>query len=490
MRGVDLVKLVVYTARRYEQEPAVAFAGGVATYRVLMGATAAAVQMIEAMRLQHGAVVLLDVRNPVYHIALIYALSLCGIRSASVATTHVVERAGPRPAMTLTDRDDLASTPQLHVRKVDPRWFAYDESRDIDYMALLRMPGFTDPDDVFRLIYSSGTTGRPKCVGLSNRVLDRRIANSELQSAQRNRSGATLNTMGFSTVLGTMMPFMNHLHGGLLCFATAPADVLQMIRVFGVSYFTGSVAQLYGIVQAMGGSAPPPSLKTIAAAGSRLPLAQLMDLRARLASHIMGGYGSTEMGRVSHAEGRDLERNEGAVGLCEPYVSIEITDDAGNPLPAGVEGVIRVKSDELAVYVDESGATSPVASDDGWFYPGDVGRIEPDGVLIITGRTSEIINRGGVVVAPEAIEDVLRLDGRFSDLAVVGVPNAMGIDEIWAAVVCAEAFDAAAVIAAAKVKLNERAPDRVIGVPAIPRNENGKVMRNGLRDELLALSRA
>ena len=82
---------------------------------------------------------------------------------------------------------------------------------------------------------------------------------------------------------------------------------------------------------------------------------------------------------------------------------------------------------------------------------------------------------------------MLRLDPRFTDLAVVGVPNARGLEEIWAYVARLAAVDGAAVIAAARTKLSERTPDRVVIVDAIPRNENGKVMRHRLREQLLAL---
>jgi acyl-coenzyme A synthetase/AMP-(fatty) acid ligase len=483
---MDLAKLVVYSARRYEQEPAIGFAGGVVTYRALMGATAAAAEVLETLRLPSRSLVVLDIRSPVHHVAMIYALALCGLRSGSVSGTNVLERTGPRPALLLTDREDLASTRELPVRRIDGRWFAHDESRPVDYQALLGKPGFDDPDEVFRLIYSSGTTGRPKCVGLTNRSLEVRISHAALQAPYRSGTGAILNTMGFSTIIGTMMPFHAPANGALLCFAGSGGEVLQMIRAFGVSYLSGSVAQLQGVMQALGDEAPPPSLRTVRLIGSRLAPPQLREMRARLANHVISVYGSTEMGRVTNAEPADLERDAGAVGWPMPFVAMEVVDEGGRPLPAGRDGVIRVRTDELAVYVDESGTPVPMTAADGWFYPGDVGHFEADGLLVVTGRTSEIINRGGVVVAPEAIEDVLRLDPRFADLAVVGVPNVRGIEEIWAAVVAVGPVDGPAVIAAARATLSERAPDRVIVVEAIPRNDNGKVMRHKLRELLLA----
>lgn len=485
---MDLAKLVVYSARRYEAEPAIAFAGGVITYKALMGATAAVVQVIETMRLPLRSVVVLDVRNPVFHTALIYALALCGHRSASVGNAGGLDRAGPRPALVLTDRDDLKPTPELALRRIDPRWFAHDESQPVDYQALLAKPGFPDRDEVFRLIYSSGTTGRPKCVGLSNRSLEVRISHAALQAPYRSGSGALLNTMAFSTVVGSMMPFHAPANGALLCYANSSGEVLQMMRVFGVSYLSGSVAQMQGVVKALGDAAPPASLRTVRIVGARMTRSQLTEMRARLCNHVISIYGSTEMGRITNAEPGDLERDEGSVGAPMPFVSVEVVDASGHVLPAGQDGVIRVKTDELAVYVDEAGRPVPMAAEDGWFYPGDVGHFEADGLLVVTGRTTEVLNRGGVVVAPEAIEEVLREFPGVEDVAVVGVPTDNGIDEIWAAIVPSGPLDAQAILNAARVRLMERAPDRLFQVGRLPRGESGKVMRNAVRDELLRLS--
>jgi long-chain acyl-CoA synthetase len=96
-----------------------------------------------------------------------------------------------------------------------------------------------------------------------------------------------------------------------------------------------------------------------------------------------------------------------------------------------------------------------------------------------------VINRGGVIVAPEIIEEVLRLDPTVRDVAVVGVTNASGIEEIWAAVVCDGELDANAVAQRAYPKLNEKVPNRVLKVDAIPRNQNGKIIRDQLRAELV-----
>jgi acyl-coenzyme A synthetase/AMP-(fatty) acid ligase len=295
--------------------------------------------------------------------------------------------------------------------------------------------------------------------------------------------------MAFSTILGSLMLFQWPTTGGLLCFANSGGEVLQMVRTFGVGYLMGSVAQMQGVVKALGDGAPPPSLRTVRIIGSRITAPQLRQMRARLCNHVISVYGSTEMGRITNAEPADLERDEGAVGMVAPFATAEVVDVDGRAMSAGRDGAIRVKSDEMAVYVDEAGRPVPLVDGQGWFYPGDVGHFEVDGLLVVTGRTGEVINRGGVVVAPEAIEEVLRGFAGVEDVAVVGVTTASGVDEIWAAVVPAGKIDAQGMLNAARARLMERAPDRLFQVARLPRGESGKVMRNAVREELLGMSR-
>lgn len=477
-----LVKAIVHQARRSPDEPAIAFGGGVVSFRALMAATAAAVEAIRLLGLPPRALVALDIRNPVHHTATIYALALLGHPSASVGTAWVTLQSGPSPAMMLTDIDCPDGT-GLIIRKLDARWFAFDDSLPVDYAALMALPGLPEADDVVRYLYSSGTTGRPKCVALTNGVLELRVAHAFETLPQRALSGATLNMMGFSTLAGTIIPLTTHVGGALLCFSSNYAEVLTLCRLFGVTWLMGAVVQIEGILKALGSSPPPASLRCVLVAGAKLPHRMLMEIRARLSSYVMGGYGSTELGMVAFSTAAEFERHEGSAGYLTPWASAQAVDDNGQILPPGCEGVLRIRSNELAFYVDELGRPLPT-DEDGWFYPGDFGRIDPDGLLIITGRTGEVINRGGVVVAPELIEEELRRDPAVADVAVVGSPGAGGVEQIWAAIVSPAPVDGERLLRAARLRLAERVPDRLFQVDAIPRNENGKVMRNLLREQL------
>ncbi len=480
---MKLVKQILFQARLNEAQPAIAFSGGVATYGMLAKTVEALVPVLETLELAPGSMVMLDLRNPIQHTALMLALGLLGLPSASVSSTFSIEKAGVLPRLFLTDREGV-SLPGTEVRITDDRWFAYEPNTPVDYARLLSRPGFARPDDIVRYVYSSGTTGYPKCVALSQACLETRVAHTIMTTVQ-TPGGAGLNMLGFSTIAGIMAPMIALPLGMLLCFANGNEEALRMVRLFNVSALSLAVIQLHGFLKLLADQPPPPSLRLVAVGGSTMPVRLLQEARARLCSNIVFGYGSTEMGSMTGGSGVSLERHEGSAGYIRPWVDMQAVDSEGREVQPGSDGILRARSPEMAAYATESADTIEMFRD-GWFYPGDVGRIFPDGLVVITGRTNEVINRGGVIVAPEAIEEVLRLDPAVRDVAVIGVPNAAGIEEIWAAVVSDGDVDANAIAVRARDKLNEKVPDRILRIDAVPRNENGKITRNALREQLIA----
>jgi long-chain acyl-CoA synthetase len=165
-----------------------------------------------------------------------------------------------------------------------------------------------------------------------------------------------------------------------------------------------------------------------------------------------------------------------------PWKHVEIVDDADEMLAPGQEGRIRIRGDDVAdgYYVDR-----PDNKDifrDGWFYPGDVGLVREDGMLVVTGRAIEIINRGGHKIAPSLVEGVLSLHPAIADTVVVGVPDARGIEEIWATIVRRSEVSEADLLQFCRVRLEPgKLPNHFIFVDAIPRNERGKPASDRLR---------
>ncbi|HEX4432630.1 MAG TPA: AMP-binding protein, partial [Frankiaceae bacterium] len=269
---MKLVKSIVFHAQFRENMPAIAFPGGVATYGALIKAVGAAVEALRTFDLAPGTAVMLDLRNPIHHTAMMFALALMGLPSASVGTAFVAEKAGFLPKLFLTDRDDTKSAGVRQVR-VDDRWFATDAGAQPDYAKLLSLPGFSAPDDIVRYVYSSGTTGHPKCVALTQATLEHRVLGGQAVQGWWMHGPAALNMMGFSTIVGSTVPLTAHSQGVVLCYAGSTAEALQMINLFGVAGLVLSVGQLQPFFALLGNQPPPRTLKFMAIVGAKISAA-------------------------------------------------------------------------------------------------------------------------------------------------------------------------------------------------------------------------
>jgi acyl-coenzyme A synthetase/AMP-(fatty) acid ligase len=192
-------------------------------------------------------------------------------------------------------------------------------------------------------------------------------------------------------------------------------------------------------------------------------------------------YGSTELGPVAYGPASAMRGIDGATGFVMPGEVIEIVGADGAALPAEQEGTIRVRSANVGSYFVPTREDAEIFKD-GWFYPGDIGRLTADGMLIITGRVTEVINRGGDKLAPEVIEGALRLMPEITDAAVFAVPNT---DQIWAAVVGSAPLNHEAVLSFCRQRLAGMAPDRLFELERIPRNEMGKIIREEMREAIM-----
>lgn len=483
---MQLLKQIIFQARQRAEEPAVASALNVVSYRALCNAVSMAVERLADVRVAAGACVAIEVDNPLHHLYLLIATGLLGLPSASVARQASITGAGVKTALLLTD-GETSGAGTVETRRVDATWFATDPAARPDYGRLLALPGYASADVVARYLFSSGTTGHPKCVALTSGVLERRLlTNMVILAGWNSLRAPTLNFMELETISGNLNAMRTLAAGGLLCMARGIPAAIDMIRLFKVEYLSGSAGQLLAVVEALQGSQPLSSLRGVYVTGARIPQRVVPAIQAMICPEFNCGYASTEMGVMAAGTASALRRAEGAVGYVIPGVELQAVDTAGTPLPAGEIGALRVRSGNAAFYIGPNGERQDPATD-GWFYSGDMGCVHADGLLVITGRSGEVFNRGGVITAPDVIEDAFRADRRLRDVAAVGVSDGRGAEEVWVAVVADTALDTAALLQQARAVLREKAPDRVFQVGAIPRNANAKIQRGALRDHLLAI---
>ena len=168
----------------------------------------------------------------------------------------------------------------------------------------------------------------------------------------------------------------------------------------------------------------------------------------------------------------------GAVGFVTPGTTVQIVDRSGTVLRPGREGLLRIRSDYAVDGYLNSPEETTQAFRDGWFYPGDIGALDEDELLVITGREQTTLNIGGDKINPEAIERVLAAFDGVREAGVFSLPNEFGNNEICAAVVCEGKPDEQKLKAycAAHLALHS-VPSRIFFASRLPRNEMGKIDR-------------
>jgi acyl-CoA synthetase (AMP-forming)/AMP-acid ligase II len=188
---------------------------------------------------------------------------------------------------------------------------------------------------------------------------------------------------------------------------------------------------------------------------------------------------------MAHAPAALLTHMEGAAEYAYPWVRLESVDEEGRPVTPGEQGMFRVKTSEQAYYVVDH-PDNALLFRDGWFYPRDVGTINAEGLITVTGRSAEVINRGSSIVAPDLVERVLMLHPSITAAVAFGMPTKTGIEEIWAAVVAPDRFNEAELLHFCRERLADKAPHTIRRIDAVPRTDSGKPKRRQAREQVLA----
>ena len=218
------------------------------------------------------------------------------------------------------------------------------------------------------------------------------------------------------------------------------------------------------------------------ASGSLLSRALSERVRARMCSNLLATYGATEISPMASAAAHRIVDIKGAVGYIAPWVQAQVVDKDDQPLTPGDEGLIRMRGHTCLNGYLGNPAGSETFFRGGWFYPGDLGTITDDRLLIISGRQQAVINVGGNKINPETIEAVLESFPGVIHSAAFGRPNELGIEQIWAVVTASDDLDLNAVRAyCSKALAAPFVPVKILRVPNVPLNDMGRVDRKSLQ---------
>jgi long-chain acyl-CoA synthetase len=266
-----------------------------------------------------------------------------------------------------------------------------------------------------------------------------------------------------------------------------PVRVLETIRDERCTGLSGVPSTFASLVKVRDpGRFDSSSLRYLTQAGGAMTPALTRRVRsafpgARL--HVM--YGQTEAGaRLSYLPPQDLERKMGSVGIAIPGVSLSVVDESGRPVPAGTIGEIVASGPNIMVgYLGEPAATEH-ALRGGVLHTGDMGYVDPDGYLYISGRNNDMISSGAHRVGPQEIENVISSVPGVAECAVVGVQDEMLGERIVAVLVLheGEQVDGRSVQRACLTALPRyKVPTEVLFAAELPHSERGKLLRSVVR---------
>jgi len=345
------------------------------------------------------------------------------------------------------------------------------------------------PSDLAVILYTSGTTGRPKGVALSH---DNLAANARAAASlyELDRTAWALAVLPLSHSYGLTVMNAGNILGtrAVLLRWFNPELVLETIERFRVQSMAGvPTMYVYLLHYPEAGRFDTSSMRSWGSGAAPLPLEIVEPFEAKFGGRLMEGYGLTEASPVVSAHRLSGVRKLGSVGQPIPGVQVAILDDEDRPVPAGELGEICVRGPNVMLgyyrLPDETARTLR----NGWLHTGDIGRLDADHFLYVVERKKDLIIRGGFNIYPREVEEILYAHPAVAETAVIGMPDPVMGEEVLAFVVRkpgAEA-EADAIIAFCQERLAKyKCPRRVRFVPSLPKTPVGKILRKALRAQL------
>jgi len=343
-----------------------------------------------------------------------------------------------------------------------------------------------DPDDVAMLMYTSGTTGKPKGVMLTHDNLHfTALASARGQGTEEGEVGISVLPLNHSYGIITSIAGTQYRNSGVLMRWFNPEEMLKLIAEFKAN-ITALVPTMILYLLALPDveKYDLSSMRRWGCAAAPLAAEVKRKFEERFPGEIFEGYGLTECSPTVFLNRRDLPYREGSVGKPIDGVEVCIKDNEGGLLGPGEPGEICVRGrNVMKGYYNRPEATAEVIRD-GWLHTGDVGCMDEDGYLYVTDRVKDLIIRGGENVFPKDIEEVLMRHPKVAEAAVIGMPDEYYGEEVMAVVVPAPDAEPTAeeIIEFCSEHLGKfQVPKRIEFTPMLPKNLVGKILKKEIR---------
>ncbi len=339
-------------------------------------------------------------------------------------------------------------------------------------------------DDTAVILYTSGTTGKPKGAELTHFNLHRNAERSADDIMVMTEDDVIMGCLPLFHVFGLTCGLnTSALRGCTLTLIPRfdPAKALEVVGRDKVTIFQG-VPTMYAAMlnHADAETADTSSLRTCVSGGSALPEAVMRNCEKKFDTQILEGYGLSETSPVASFNMPDRPTKPGTIGRAIPGCQMKLVDIDGNDTPPGEIGEIAIRGENVMKgYWRRPDATAE-AIPDGWFRTGDLATVDEDGYFTIVDRKKDMIIRGGMNVYPREVEEVLYTHPDVLEAAVVGVPDDTMGEEVGAAVALRPG--SATTLDEVQQYVKERIaaykyPRRLWLLDELPKGPTGKILR-------------
>jgi long-chain acyl-CoA synthetase len=342
-------------------------------------------------------------------------------------------------------------------------------------------------DDTAVILYTSGTTGRPKGAELTH---------ASLASNARTTAETLLEATADDVIMGCLPLFhvfglTCSLNAGVLSGSTLTliprfdgGKALAVVARDQVTIFEGVPTMFSAMLHAPDAdSADMSSLRLCVSGGSAMPVEVMRSFEEKFGCIVLEGYGLSETSPVASFNHPHVERKPGSIGTPIRGVEMRLVDDEGKDTPAGEVGEIAIRGENVMKGYWQRPEDTANAIPDGWFRTGDLARTDDDGYFFIVDRKKEMIIRGGYNVYPREIEEALYEHPAVAEVACIGIKHPDLGEEVAAAVALKPGAsadpDELREFAKARVAAYKY-PRHVWLVDSLPKGPTGKILRRAV----------
>jgi long-chain acyl-CoA synthetase len=335
------------------------------------------------------------------------------------------------------------------------------------------------------ILYTSGTTGKPKGAELTHANLHKNCSVTAETLGGFTADDVLLGALPLFHSFGQTCTMNSAIYQGATVTMLPrfdPEKALEILERDRVTVFQGVPTMYNAMLHAnRADSTDTSTLRLCMSGGAAIPVELMRAFEQKFGCIILEGYGLSETSPVASFNHPDKERKPGSIGTPIEGVEMQVWDDDGKQLPHGEVGEIVIRGHNLMKgYWQRPEATQEAIDADGWFRTGDMAKTDEDGYFFIVDRKKDLIIRGGYNVYPREVEEVLYEHPAIQEAAVVGVPDEALGEEVGAAVVLKQgaSLDAAELKSYVKEQVAAyKYPRKVWFLDELPKGPTGKILK-------------